>query len=55
MSDLIDDNKVKLAYRKALLLVHPDRVKNKGGGVEEVARADMIFDALKEAWAKFGG
>ena len=44
---------MRKAYQKALLVVHPDRVKNKGGDVEAIARADLVFDVLKEAWGKF--
>lgn len=53
MADLIDESKVKKVYHRALLVVHPDKVKNRGGGIEQVARADLIFDALKEAMGKF--
>ncbi len=38
---------------KANLVVHPDKVRQKGGDVEAVARADMVFDILKAAWGKF--
>lgn len=44
---------VKRWYMKANLVVHPDKVRQKGGGVEAVARADMVFDILKAAWGKF--
>jgi curved DNA-binding protein CbpA len=44
---------VRKAYRKAALVVHPDKVRSRGGGPEEVAIADAVFDALKGAWAAF--
>jgi hypothetical protein len=40
---------------KANLLVHPDKVRQRAGSDEQVAVADMIFDALKEAWGQFKG
>lgn len=39
-------------YHKALLVVHPDKVRHGGGTLEEVAQAEMIFDALKEAFGR---
>lgn len=47
--------KVRKAWMKANLLVHPDKVRQRNGGDEQVAIADMIFDALKEAWGQFRG
>jgi hypothetical protein len=44
---------VKKAYMKANLLVHPDKCRQRGGSPEQVARSDMIFDVLKEAWEAF--
>jgi hypothetical protein len=44
---------VRKAWMKANLLVHPDKVRQRNGGDEQVAIADMIFDALKEAWGQF--
>ena len=40
-------------YMKANLIVHPDKVKQKGGTLEQVTTADMVFDVLKAAWGKF--
>ena len=44
---------VKKVYMKANLLVHPDKVRQRNGGPEQVAIADMVFDVLKEAWNAF--
>ena len=44
---------VKRVYMKANLVVHPDKVKQKGGSLEQVATADMVFDVLKAAWGRF--
>ena len=38
---------------KANLVVHPDKVKQKGGSLEQVTAADMVFHVLKAAWSKF--
>ncbi len=46
---------VRKAWMKANLLVHPDKVRQRNGTDEQVAIADMIFDALKEAWGQFRG
>jgi len=53
MGDLLDAGQVKRAYMKANLLVHPDKVRQRAGGDEQVAIADMVFDALKDAWGAF--
>ena len=42
---------VKKAYRKALLAVHPD--KQDPGDVEKKVLAQLIFDALRDAWNLF--
>lgn len=39
-------------YMKANLVVHPDKMKQKGGTVEQIVIADMAFDVLKNALAK---
>ena len=56
MSDLIDPRSVKRAYMRAALVVHPDKVRQRGGGssaAERVALADAVFDVLKGAWGTF--
>lgn len=53
MADLVEKGRVKRAYMRANLIVHPDKVAQKGGTLEQVVIADMAFDALKTAWAKF--
>ena len=53
MTDLVEVGKVKRCYMKANLVVHPDKVKQKGGTVEQIVIADMAFDTLKTAWNKF--
>ena len=53
VGDVLDAGQVKKVYMKANLLVHPDKVRQKNGTDEQVVIADMIFDALKEAWNEF--
>ncbi|KAL3136427.1 hypothetical protein ABBQ38_005683 [Trebouxia sp. C0009 RCD-2024] len=53
MTDLVETGKVKRQYMKANLIIHPDKVKQKGGTVEQIVIADMAFDVLKNAWGKF--
>ncbi len=38
---------------RANLVVHPDKVKQKGGTVEQLVIADIVFDVLKTAWGRF--
>ncbi|KAK8801922.1 hypothetical protein WA158_006317 [Blastocystis sp. Blastoise] len=51
MTQVLDPEKVKLFYRKALLKVHPD--KNTGCPADQVYIAQRVFEALNQAWAKF--
>lgn len=44
---------VKKSYMRANLVVHPDKVKQKGGSLDRVVTADITFDILKTAWGKF--
>ncbi|KAK9820200.1 hypothetical protein WJX72_007422 [[Myrmecia] bisecta] len=53
LTDLVEPARVKKAYMKANLIIHPDKVKQKGGTVEQLVVADMAFDALKTAWGRF--
>ena len=53
MGDLLSDAGVKKAWRKANLLVHPDKVKQKGGDIATIVLADMIFNTLKEAYGNY--
>lgn len=53
VADVLEMAQVKKAYMKANLIIHPDKVKQKGGSHEQVVLADMVFNVLKEAWIKF--
>ena len=53
VAEVLEVSQVKKAYMKANLIIHPDKVKQKGGIAEQVVLADMVFNVLKEAWQKF--
>jgi hypothetical protein len=53
LTDLVEASKVKRCYMRANLLVHPDKVSQKGGSLEQVVTADIAFDILKVAWGRF--
>ena len=53
VADVLEVSQVKKAYMKANLIIHPDKVKQKGGTAEQVVVADMVFNVLKEGWQKF--
>jgi hypothetical protein len=53
IADVMEPARVKRWYMKANLLVHPDKVKQKEGTLEQLVRAEMIFDVLKTAWGIF--
>eukprot|EP00238_Polyblepharides_amylifera_P003113 CAMPEP_0196591710 /NCGR_PEP_ID=MMETSP1081-20130531/70645_1 /TAXON_ID=36882 /ORGANISM="Pyramimonas amylifera, Strain CCMP720" /LENGTH=478 /DNA_ID=CAMNT_0041915163 /DNA_START=351 /DNA_END=1784 /DNA_ORIENTATION=- len=51
MTDLISPSDVKKGYRKALLVIHPDKVKQSSDCTShKMYIADVVFDELKEAW-----
>ncbi|XP_078287718.1 cyclin-G-associated kinase isoform X5 [Rhinoraja longicauda] len=49
MADIVNPDQVKRAYRKAILVVHPDKAT--GEPYEEYAK--MIFMELNDAWSEF--
>ncbi|KAJ6306946.1 hypothetical protein OIU78_022115 [Salix suchowensis] len=53
LTDLITSTSVKKVYRKATLSVHPDKVQQKGGTIQQKYTSEKVFDILKEAWNKF--
>lgn len=53
LGDMVEPAKVKKIYMRANLVVHPDKVKQKGGTVEQLVIADIVFDVLKTAWGRF--
>jgi hypothetical protein len=49
MQQLVTANDVKKVYRKAVLVVHPDKLSDH----PEVELARLIFLELNDAWAQF--
>ncbi|KAJ8908113.1 hypothetical protein NDN08_008208 [Rhodosorus marinus] len=44
---------IKIHYYKAVLLVHPDKIQQKGLKLKDVVLAEMILDELQNAWEVF--
>lgn len=53
VADMLDPGQIRKVWMRANLLVHPDKVRQRNGSPDQVARADMIFDVLKDAWNAF--
>ena len=53
MTDLMNPAQVKKHYRKAMIIMHPDKVKQKGGTTEQIYIADYLFDLTNQAWEHF--
>jgi len=51
MGDLVQPNRVKIGYYKAIRIAHPDRVQT--GTVEEKYVASWVLDMLKISWETF--
>lgn len=53
LTDLLTSSQVRIAYKKAALCVHPDKVQQKGANLQQKYVAEKVFDFLKEASNKF--
>ncbi|KAM6544308.1 hypothetical protein CsatB_008755 [Cannabis sativa] len=51
--DILTAAAVKKAYRKATLLVHPDKLQQRGANIQQKYICEKVFDLLKEAWNRF--
>lgn len=51
LGDVIEDKKVKLYYRKAMLVVHPDRCSALNAETRFIAK--RVFEAINEAYQEF--
>lgn len=51
LTDLITSSSVKKVFRKARLLIHPDKVQ--GANIQQKYTAEKVFYILQEAWEKF--
>lgn len=50
MNDLVNPTAVRKSYHKALLVIHPDKVKQRGGPSDQVYIADRVFDQVRDAF-----
>lgn len=53
LTDLIATAAVKKAYKKATLVVHPDKLQQRGASIQQKYTCEKVFDLLKEAWNRF--
>ena len=53
LGDVIDAKQVKLHYRKAMLVVHPDRCSGPGVSGEVKFIAKRVFEAINEGYQEF--
>eukprot|EP00595_Chromulina_sp_UTEXLB2642_P000778 CAMPEP_0196763598 /NCGR_PEP_ID=MMETSP1095-20130614/4411_1 /TAXON_ID=96789 ORGANISM="Chromulina nebulosa, Strain UTEXLB2642" /NCGR_SAMPLE_ID=MMETSP1095 /ASSEMBLY_ACC=CAM_ASM_000446 /LENGTH=258 /DNA_ID=CAMNT_0042117165 /DNA_START=331 /DNA_END=1107 /DNA_ORIENTATION=+ len=51
LGDLLESKQVKLQYRKAMLIVHPDRCSNQSVEIKFIAK--RVFEAINEAYQDF--
>ena len=51
--DLVEAKAVKRIYRRAIVVVHPDKVIARGGTGEQNFIASFVYDVLNQAWHKF--
>lgn len=51
MADIIQPSKVKMAYRKAMLQVHPDKCGSLGPEARLIAK--RVFEAVNEGYTVF--
>ncbi|KAL1366589.1 uncharacterized protein LOC107632039 isoform X1 [Arachis ipaensis] len=53
LMSLIESSKVKKAYQKARLCLHPDKLQQRGATVLQKYVAEKVFSILQDAWAAF--
>ncbi|MED6192638.1 hypothetical protein PIB30_011976 [Stylosanthes scabra] len=53
LMSLIESSKVKKAYQKARLCLHPDKLQQRGATVLQKYVAEKVFCILQDAWAAF--
>lgn len=51
LSELMEKSEVKVHYRKAILIVHPDRNNNEGDEILSLAK--LLFRSINESWEEF--
>nr|GMD04267.1 J domain-containing protein required for chloroplast accumulation response 1 isoform X1 [Ipomoea batatas] len=50
---LIESSRVKKAYQKARLCLHPDKLQQRGATIPQKHIAEKVFSILQDAWAVF--
>ena len=53
LNDLVAPASVKKSYHKALVIIHPDKVRQRGGETDKVFIADKVFDQVRDAFKAF--
>ncbi|KAL5540314.1 hypothetical protein UlMin_045059 [Ulmus minor] len=53
LTNLIESSKVKKAYQKARLCLHPDKLQQRGATIPQKYVAHKAFSILQDAWASF--
>ena len=51
LGDVIEPKQVKLQYRKAMLVVHPDKLSSESAEIQFIAK--RIFEGINEAYQEF--
>ncbi|XP_019093944.1 PREDICTED: J domain-containing protein required for chloroplast accumulation response 1-like [Camelina sativa] len=53
LMDMIEGNAVRKSYQRALLILHPDKLQQKGASSNQKYMAEKVFELLQEAWDHF--
>jgi hypothetical protein len=53
LMDMIEGNAVRKSYQRALLILHPDKLQQKGASANQKYMAEKVFELLQEAWDHF--
>ncbi|KFK41949.1 hypothetical protein AALP_AA2G192800 [Arabis alpina] len=53
LMDMIEGNAVRKSYQRALLILHPDKLQQKGASDNQKYMAEKVFELLQEAWDHF--
>ncbi|CDP11215.1 unnamed protein product [Coffea canephora] len=53
LTNLIESSHVKKAYQKARLILHPDKLQQRGASFPQKYVAEKAFPILQDAWAAF--
>ena len=50
LNDLVSPAAVRKSYHKALVIIHPDKVRQRGGDTSMIYIADKVFDQVRDAF-----